>query len=963
MILKLNPILEEKYEKYPSVNKWLSIVGIKRNDLKKKIEEQYSLNDLLTISSEKIRLTLEVEDDNSLLDDFNKMTLALKCMNEYIKETKLQPTSKIVLSKYHWDCWTESCNDTSSYFTDNKNDITTEESNNNTYNQSAIEMPPPSSNHNLARITGEPQFRNQPITSEFRSNAHHHWRHDSESSQSGNSLHSSLHRSVALSANSSRHNSDSHCMVTSHRNHSSVSSSSGCPHPPSPTPSSLGENDSAFVQHAVISPPYQQYHNNQFSGHYVPPQVSSPGITMKALNVPPNCVKISKSAEENFPFATPQNNLVNSLRVESAVLRSESTNSIDTLHSSTSSLSRGKKKKRKKKVEDPINLRSSNGKQREFHLNWSSRGEGSVSNLVYSPQETNQLSSKSNNHFFNTSSPAGSQQVYDSKPSTPRTPRSNKFGAAMSKSMSKLKKKATNIFRYKTDKNAGSDTTSISSDSISCHDKNYAIKSTPSLHEHQQHQMRSRIPSTPANFQHPHNKCHPVVCPNSSEVGRKTYPYASVTSSPATPRHRDVIKKDDFAFYPASYKSGITKAESDVGDGDVTSSNKTLAPVNSVRKSEDTLRNDTAKSEDVGKIEDEDGSEEAEEKSESEEEKKEELISGTTSNEDWEVPFTELILNKPLKKGRVGEMYRGSWHGEVVVRVIKSSKKDVVEEFKKEMNIYKKTRHENIELYMASCIDPPKFAIVTTYCKTSLYDVIRDRNDSSWMGDKSSIAQQIANGMGYLHSKNIVHKDLKSKNVFFDGKNYVITDFGLMGIRAMCGSNERLRSGKLEICHEWLPYLAPEIVRALRVPLHTNYDVIAVLPYNKQSDIYAFGTILYEILTATLPYTPERQKPGEFCLESNILQISRSNICEKYLNRISVNSGGNLAKELLSSFWNPDPQQRQTFTRSLQDQLRKLLPMKMNRVMSLTSNVQKKGKKNKPFDLSASANFKTINEN
>ena len=61
------------------------------------------------------------------------------------------------------------------------------------------------------------------------------------------------------------------------------------------------------------------------------------------------------------------------------------------------------------------------------------------------------------------------------------------------------------------------------------------------------------------------------------------------------------------------------------------------------------------------------------------------------------------------------------------------------------MNIYKKTRHENIELYMASCIDPPKFAIVTTYCKTSLYDVIRDRNDSSWMGDKSSIAQQIAN--------------------------------------------------------------------------------------------------------------------------------------------------------------------------------------------------------------------------
>ena len=122
------------------------------------------------------------------------------------------------------------------------------------------------------------------------------------------------------------------------------------------------------------------------------------------------------------------------------------------------------------------------------------------------------------------------------------------------------------------------------------------------------------------------------MCPNSSEVGRKTYPYASVTSSPATPRHRDVIKKDDFAFYPASYKSGDLKAENDVGDGDVTSSNKTLTPVNSVRKSEDTLRNDAPKSEDVGKIEDEGESEEAEEENKSEEEKKEELISGVSGN-------------------------------------------------------------------------------------------------------------------------------------------------------------------------------------------------------------------------------------------------------------------------------------------------------------------------------------------
>lgn len=37
-------------------------------------------------------------------------------------------------------------------------------------------------------------------------------------------------------------------------------------------------------------------------------------------------------------------------------------------------------------------------------------------------------------------------------------------------------------------------------------------------------------------------------------------------------------------------------------------------------------------------------------------------------------------------------------------------------------------------------------------------------------------------GMGYLHAKGILHKDLKSKNVFYDNGKVVITDFGLFSI-------------------------------------------------------------------------------------------------------------------------------------------------------------------------------------
>lgn len=49
---------------------------------------------------------------------------------------------------------------------------------------------------------------------------------------------------------------------------------------------------------------------------------------------------------------------------------------------------------------------------------------------------------------------------------------------------------------------------------------------------------------------------------------------------------------------------------------------------------------------------------------------------------------------------------------------------------------------------------------------------------------KSSMNRQcfVLQGMGYLHAKGIVHKDLKSKNVFHDTNKVVITDFGLFGI-------------------------------------------------------------------------------------------------------------------------------------------------------------------------------------
>ncbi|XP_036027553.1 kinase suppressor of Ras 2 [Onychomys torridus] len=198
-------------------------------------------------------------------------------------------------------------------------------------------------------------------------------------------------------------------------------------------------------------------------------------------------------------------------------------------------------------------------------------------------------------------------------------------------------------------------------------------------------------------------------------------------------------------------------------------------------------------------------------------------------------------------------------------------------------------------------------------CKgRTLYSVVRDAKIVLDVNKTRQIAQEIVKGMGYLHAKGILHKDLKSKNVFYDNGKVVITDFGLFSISGVLQAGRR--ENKLRIQNGWLCHLAPEIIRQLSPD--TEEDK---LPFSKHSDVFALGTIWYELHAREWPF---KTQPAE----AIIWQMGAG--MKPNLSQIGM---GKEISDILLFCWAFEQEERPTFTK-LMDMLEKL--PKRNRRLS-----------------------------
>lgn len=121
---------------------------------------------------------------------------------------------------------------------------------------------------------------------------------------------------------------------------------------------------------------------------------------------------------------------------------------------------------------------------------------------------------------------------------------------------------------------------------------------------------------------------------------------------------------------------------------------------------------------------------------------------------EWDIPFDELQIGEVIGTGRFGTVCRGYWHGDVAIKLLNMDSLDdekMLDQFKIEVSTFRKTRHENLVLFMGACMKPPRLAIVTSLSKgMTLYTHIHLRKDKFNMNKTTIVAQQISQVFKYI---------------------------------------------------------------------------------------------------------------------------------------------------------------------------------------------------------------------
>lgn len=199
-----------------------------------------------------------------------------------------------------------------------------------------------------------------------------------------------------------------------------------------------------------------------------------------------------------------------------------------------------------------------------------------------------------------------------------------------------------------------------------------------------------------------------------------------------------------------------------------------------------------------------------------------------------------------IGEGGMGKVYRGvdtMLDREVAIKVLRPelvSQAHLVDRFRSEAMTLAKLNHPNIAMLYAFFQQQEHFYMVMEFVRGETLDKRIRRTGLLAYDQALKVFLYTLEAIGYAHSMNIVHRDIKPNNVMItENEEVKVMDFG---IARVVGSERMTREGSMIGTPE---YMAPEQIR--------GQDV------DPRTDIYALGILLYEMLTGRLPFMNQNQ--------------------------------------------------------------------------------------------------------
>lgn len=261
----------------------------------------------------------------------------------------------------------------------------------------------------------------------------------------------------------------------------------------------------------------------------------------------------------------------------------------------------------------------------------------------------------------------------------------------------------------------------------------------------------------------------------------------------------------------------------------------------------------------------------------------EELKKIFSSIREYIIRREDFVTEKEIGIGASGRVYLGvqkSTNRKVAIKQLQfTDVTDVeVESLGREIAVLSSLHHRYLIEFVGATNDNPYWIITEYMSGGSLYHWLRECKNITGI-KLTQIALEVAIGMEYLHSKNIIHRDLKTLNVLLDENcSSRICDFGI---------SRTVESGIMTNAIGTYNYMAPEIINSER--------------YDLKADVFSYGMMLWEMAAKRVPF----QGLNQVSIAKKISNFDRPSIPKTVPPPLA---------NLINACWSHDPKSRPTFT-------------------------------------------------